>query len=954
MALLGFLGKLLDSNEREIKKFAPTVDAINAFEKAYRQLSEEELKAKTVEFKQRLQQETLDDILPEAFSAVREAGRRTLGQRHFDVQLMAGLAFHQGKIAEQKTGEGKTLSATLALYLNALTGRGVHLVTVNDYLARRDCGWMGPIYHALGLTVGVIYAGEGQLPAAILDPEYTEHAQTEERLRHLRPISRKEAYNADITYGTNNEFGFDYLRDNMAQSREQQVQREHHFAIVDEVDSILIDEARTPLIISAPDTEPTSKYYDFAKLITQLISGTDFEIDEKHRTANLTERGIKKIEKKLGIENLYEKDFQTIHHIEQALKAQTLFKRDREYVLKDGQIIIVDEHTGRLMYGRRYSEGLHQAIEAKENVVIQQESRTLATISLQNYFRMYEKLAGMTGTAATEAEEFKKIYNLDVVIIPTNKPMIRIDQADIVYKTLRAKYGAVVAEVEAAYRRGQPVLLGTRSIDHNEAISEYLKRKKITHQVLNAKQHEKEAQIIANAGKIGAVTVATNMAGRGVDIVLGGAPPELLAETGEKSENKDYKQALEKWQKEHEKVVDLGGLYVIGTERHESRRIDNQLRGRSGRQGDPGLSRFYVSLDDDIMRIFGGEQVQRLMTALKIPEDQPIEAGMVSKAIEQAQVKVEGFHFDARKQLVEYDDVMNKQREIFYQRRNKILEESQDLNSTKLKERVLKILEEEINNLVALRAPEGFSAKEIDSILQEFVAIIPFDPNSQTRLRENLNRQTSSEALTQSLKQIVEKTYHEREIQVGPELMRQVEKFTLLSSGDRLWMDHLDAIDELREGIGLRGSKETALAEYKKEAFLMFERLIAQTNYEVARTIFRIQIRPVTPTVPTQVKTQKPEALEPSPQALAPTQAVPPADRRPPTTEGRPPSAKGHLDDFAAALAGLGGKPRTVTTNRPSDGQTSVRKNKIGRNDPCWCGSGKKFKKCHYPQFPST
>src|SRR3989344_763551 len=866
MAFLGFLGKLLDSNEREVKKFDPTIAAINALEADYQKLGDEELKSKTAELKQRFERgETLDDLLPDAFAAVREAGRRTIGLRHFDAQLMAGIAFHQGKIGEQKTGEGKTLSATTALYLNALTERGVHLVTVNDYLARRDCGWNGPIYRALGLSVGVIYAGEGQQPAALYDPEHTEHAQTDERLRHLKPCSRKEAYGADITYGTNNEFGFDYLRDNMAQSRESQVQREHHFAIVDEVDSILIDEARTPLIISAPDTEPTSKYYDFAKLIPQLTSDTDFEIDEKHRTANLTERGIRKVEKKLGVENLYEKDFQTIHHIEQALKAHTLFKRDREYVLKEGQIIIVDEHTGRLMYGRRYSEGLHQAIEAKENVAIQQESRTLATISLQNYFRMYEKLAGMTGTAATEAEEFKKIYNLDVIVIPTHKPMIRINQPDIVYKTIRAKYGAVVAEVEEAYRRGQPVLLGTRSIDHNEAISEYLKRKKIPHQVLNAKQHEKEAQILADAGKIGAVTVATNMAGRGVDIVLGGTPPDVPTEVpgdveGTKEGKKSHKEAIQKWQQDHEKVVSLGGLYVIGTERHESRRIDNQLRGRSGRQGDPGLSRFFVSLDDDIMRIFGGEQVQKLMTMLKIPEDQPIEAGMVSKAIEQAQVKVEGFHFDARKQLVEYDDVMNKQREIFYKRRNSILEESEDRTSKKVSERILHILDEEIENMVALRTPEGLTEKDLDAILNEFATIIPFDPASQQRLKETMKQKQDPQEVSGALKEIVRQTYQKRETQVGPELMHQVEKFTLLSASDRLWMDHLDAIDELREGIGLRGDKQTILAEYKKEAFSMFERLIAQTDYDVARTVFRIQIRPVTPTVPTEVAAKKPEA----------------------------------------------------------------------------------------------
>jgi preprotein translocase subunit SecA len=946
MPIRNILGRLLDSNQRELKKLEPLVTSINDLEKEYKELSDENLKAKTAEFKLRIERgETLNDLLSEAFAAVREASRRTIGLRHFDVQLMAGIAFHQGKIAEQKTGEGKTLSATSALYLNALTERGTHLVTVNDYLARRDCGWMGPIYQALGLSTSVIYAGEGQLPASIFDPEFEEAAQTDERLRHLRPVSRKEAYQADITYGTNNEFGFDYLRDNMAQGQEFQVQREHHFAIVDEVDSILIDEARTPLIISAPDTEPTSKYYDFANLVNQLSSDTDYEIDEKHRTANLTDRGIKKIEKRLNVDNLYEKDFQTIHHIEQALKARTLFHRDKEYVIKDDQIIIVDEHTGRLMYGRRYSEGLHQAIEAKENVKIQQESRTLATISLQNYFRMYEKLAGMTGTAATEAEEFKKIYNLEVIVVPTNEPMVRKDLSDIVYKTLRAKYGAVVAEVKEAYERGQPVLLGTRSIDNNEAISEYLKRKKIPHQVLNAKQHEKEAQIIANAGKVGAVTVATNMAGRGVDIVLGGAPPDLPAEASAKVGDDSYKKAIEKWRNEHEKVVKLGGLYVVGTERHESRRIDNQLRGRSGRQGDPGLSRFFVSLDDDIMRIFGGEQVQKLMTTLKIPEDQPIESGMVSRAIEQAQVKVEGFYFDARKQVVEYDDVMNKQREIFYKRRNKILEESQEPSSAESKERILKILDEEIENLVALRAPEGISEKELDAILKEFMTIIPFDSNSQKSLKEKLATVQTPDQLTGKLKEVVQGTYSQREKQITSQLMRQVEKFTLLSASDRLWMDHLDSIDELREGIGLRGDKQTALAIYKKEAFGMFERLIAQVDYEVARTIFRIQIRPAVPIAPTDVVAEKPQAEEPT-QPIGDGEAKPKEERK--TVKEK----KGEAKDFAAAFASTGVPTAGMTTNRGQTKVQSVRKTKkIGRNDPCWCGSGKKWKKCHYPEI---
>ncbi|MEK7129444.1 MAG: preprotein translocase subunit SecA, partial [Patescibacteria group bacterium] len=654
--MLKFLGRLLDSNEKELKRLRASAEAINQQEEDVRKLKEGGFAKKTAEFKERLTHDaTLDDMLPEAFALVREASHRTIGERHFDVQLMAAVALHTGKIAEQKTGEGKTLSATPALYLNALTGRGVHLVTVNDYLARRDAGWMGPIYHLLGVSVAAIISDQSFL----YDPEFTDPAATDWRLRHLRPVTRKEAYLADITYGINSEFGFDYLRDNMASDMSQLAQREYHFAVIDEVDSILIDEARTPHIISAPDTEATHKYYDYAKIVEKLTGQLDFVVDEKLRTAHLTDHGILKIEKMLGVGNIYETNFETVHHIEAALKAKTLFAKDKDYIVKDGQVVIVDEFTGRLLVGRRFSEGIHQAIEAKEGVSIQQESKTLATVSLQNYFRMYQKLAGMTGTASTEAEEFKKIYNLDVVAIPTHRPMIRRDFADSVYKTPRAKYAAVVADITDCYKRGQPVLVGTTSIEKNEIISEFLKRKGVPHQVLNAKNHLREAMIIADAGKKGAVTVATNMAGRGVDIILGGSKKEKW-EMVEKEWEKEQKE----WQKRHEEVVRAGGLHVIGTERHESRRIDNQLRGRSGRQGDPGTSRFYVSLEDDIMRLFGGEQVARLMTIFKLPEDVPLEHGMVSRAIEQAQTKVEGFQFDSRKNMVDYDDVINKQREI--------------------------------------------------------------------------------------------------------------------------------------------------------------------------------------------------------------------------------------------------------------------------------------------------
>ncbi|OGM80245.1 preprotein translocase subunit SecA, partial [Candidatus Woesebacteria bacterium RIFOXYB1_FULL_40_26] len=627
--MLNIFSKLLDLNQREIDRLQKIVDEINVFEKKLKTEKTPKLKEKTEEFKERLKKgETLEDILPEAYAVVREASERAIGLRPFDVQLMAAVALFEGKVAEQKTGEGKTLSAVPALYLRALTGKGVHLVTVNDYLARRDAGWNGPIFNLLGLSVGSIIQ-EGK--SFVFDPKFSDTSHGDERLSHLKGAERKLAYQSDILYGTNNEFGFDYLRDNMVSALPEMVQRGHYFAIVDEVDSVLIDEARTPLIISMPDTEPTDKYYKFAQLVDKLNSDTDYSVDEKAKSATLTERGIERVEKILGVDNLYEKDFEAIHHIENALRARTLYLQDRDYVVKENQVIIVDEFTGRLMVGRRWSDGLHQAVEAKEGVVIQQESKTLATISFQNYFRMYEHLSGMTGTAATESEEFKKIYTLDVVVIPTHKDMIRKDKSDMIYKTLRGKYGAIVAEIEELHKKGQPVLVGTTSIEKNEIISEYLKRKKIPHNVLNAKNHEKEASIIADAGKVGGVTVATNMAGRGVDIVLGGGKPDPATSA--------LRGASKKWEEEHDKVVKAGGLCVIGTERHEARRVDNQLRGRSGRQGDPGASRFYLSLEDDLMRIFGGEQISSLMDKLSLPEETPIENSLVSRAIEQAQIK---------------------------------------------------------------------------------------------------------------------------------------------------------------------------------------------------------------------------------------------------------------------------------------------------------------------------
>ncbi len=893
-----FLTKLLDANEKELARVRVIVDKINSFEESIRKLTDSKLSEKTAEFKERLVSgETIDDLLPEAFALVRDAARRKIGERHFDVQLVASVILHRGAVAEQKTGEGKTLSAIPSLYLNALTLRGAHLVTVNDYLARRDCGWMGPIFHLLGLKTSAIIHDQSFL----YDPEYLDKSATDWRLTHLRPITRKEAYETDVTYGINSEFGFDYLRDNMVSESSQMVQRGFHYAIVDEVDSVLIDEARTPHIISAPDMEPTKKYYEYAKLIEKLNKDIDYNIDEKLRTAHLSEHGVLKVEKMLGVSNLYEKDFASIHHIEAALKARTLFLRDKDYVVKDGQVIIVDEFTGRLLIGRRFSEGLHQAIEAKEGVAIQQESRTLATVSLQNYFRMYEKLSGMTGTAATEAEEFHKIYKLDVIVIPTNKPMVRIDNPDLVYKTMRAKLTAIAVEIEECFKKGQPVLVGTTSIEKNEILSEVLRRKGVSHELLNAKNHEREASIIANAGKKGAVTVATNMAGRGVDIILGGTPPGKTQD--------GYEELYKEWRKNHDEVVKLGGLHVIGTERHESRRIDNQLRGRSGRQGDPGSSRFFVALDDEIMRLFGGEQVAKLMTIFKLPEDVPLEHGMVSRAIEQAQVKVEGFHFDSRKHLVEYDDVLNKQREIVYRLRRQIVE-GQDL-----KNMILEKLESQIHNIVNLYQASGFSSIEREKILQEFNSIIPFDPNSQKGLLLQLEQKKDADTISDFLIKVTKDTYEQKEKSVGSEIMRQIEKWASLSVVDNFWMDHLDAIDDLREGIGLRGYGQLdPLVEYKNEAFSMFERLISAIDYEIAHRIFKIQVQ-LSPDQISAIKKEQETVIAKSAKQQSVSQPF----------------------DYAQGQQSI---------------VNSQQKGKLGRNDPCWCGSGKKWKKCHYPQLP--
>ena len=900
--MLGIFGKLLDSNEREVKGLKPTIESISSFEKKLEKLDNKKLQTKFEEFKKRHEKgESLEDLLPEVFASVREAAKRTIGERHFDVQLMAATTLHHGKIAEQRTGEGKTLSATPAIFLNAIAGKGIHLITVNDYLAKRDAGWMGPVYHALGATIATIVHDE----AFIYDPKHKDTSHEDKRLQHLKPVSRREAYSADITYGTNNEFGFDYLRDNMVYKLSDKAQRGHYMAIVDEVDSILIDEARTPLIISAPAQEPTEKYVKFSKLIEKLEGATDYVIDEKQRTANLTEHGILKIEKILGVDNLYEKDFSTLHHVEEALKARTLFQKDKDYVVKDGEVIIVDEFTGRLMMGRRYSEGLHQAIEAKEGVEIQQESQTLATISFQNYFRMYEKLAGMTGTAVTEAEEFHKIYKLDVVVIPTNRDMVRKDHPDVIYKTISGKYSAVANLVAELHEKGQPVLVGTTSIEKNEFLSELLKRKGVSHALLNAKNHEKEAEIISKAGEKGAVTVATNMAGRGVDIKLG------------------------------KNTADLGGLYVIGTERHESRRIDNQLRGRSGRQGDSGETRFFISLEDDLMRIFGGEQVSKVMNFLKMPEDTPIEHGMVSKAIEGAQRKVEGHNFDIRKHTVEYDDVMNQQRQIIYGIRHKVLETA-DNQGLDLKEEILDKITIAISGMVASFNEEQDYLK----LVEEYTTIVPLDQNSKKDLETRLREFQETEKLTEFLISLTKDFYDERENSVGSETARQMEVFVYLNTIDQLWIEHLDTIDDLRSGIGLRGyAGRDPLVEYKKEAFDLFEKLVAEIDSEIVHRIFKVATQnqapiPVVAGPAIEVRPEVGISLEQETSDPRPTTVIP--------------AETGIRNGETKITIERGGKVIGQETYG-STGELTKPHGKIGRNDPCWCGSGKKYKRCHWP-----
>lgn len=901
-----FLKKIFDYNEKELTKLKRIVDEINSFEDKARKLKNDDFPKETQKLKEAVagDEKNIESILPWGAALVREAARRVLNERHFDTQLMAGIALHQGKIVEQKTGEGKTLSATVPLYLNALVEKGVHLVTVNDYLARRDCGWMGHIFDFLGLTTSAIIADT----SFIFDKNYFNKEVNDWRLIHLRPINRKEAYLTNITYGVNSEFGFDYLRDNMAQSPEELVQRDFYYAIIDEADSVLIDEARTPHIISAPFSEDVSKYYRFARLVKQLNEKDDYLVDEKLKTVHLTEKGVIKIEKLLGVKNIYEDDYDSIFHIEAALKAKTLFKKDRDYIVKDNEVIIVDEFTGRLLYGRRFSEGLHQAIEAKENVPIKQESKTLATVSLQNYFRMYKKLAGMTGTAATEAEEFHKIYHVNVVVIPTHRPMIRKDYPDLIYKKERGKFKAVIDEIIINYQTGRPVLVGTTSIEKNELLSSLLKQKGIPHQVLNAKNHEKEATIIAKAGEKYAITVATNMAGRGVDIILGGMPPNRYQLNIKES---DFKKQINDWQKKHDEVIKLGGLLVIGTERHESRRIDNQLRGRSGRQGDPGESKFFVSLEDDLMRIFGGEQISNLMTFFNFPEDQPLTHPMVSKAIEQAQIKVEGYNFDIRKHLVEFDDVLNRQREIIYSLRKKLL--FLDVgNEERFEKEIFTIFEEEFNKIINQLSLEEKNKDETTKkfVIEQIKTMVEID---EVELKKFLPQ--SEKSITFLLAE-VKKNFEKRKKRLSARLWFQIVKSLFLSIIDRNWTDHLTAIEDLREGINLRGYAQfDPLVEYKNEAFSMFEELINTINFEFTRRLFKIDV-----VVEDEIKQQgliyqEAKAINPFNQSVSQSSSV----------------------------------SNNSIINQSLSSPNHNLKKKPGRNDPCWCGSGKKYKKCHYP-----
>jgi preprotein translocase subunit SecA len=887
---MGFLDIFLgDRNKKELKKLEPIVEEINSLEAKYSDLNNGELAGHTKEFKRRLEEgESLDDILPEAFALVKEAAKRTVGLVHYDEQILAGIAMHQGKVVEQKTGEGKTLSATLPMYLNALK-KTAHLVTVNDYLARRDASWMGPIYKLLGLSVGVI---QNEQKSFLFKPEENQVSDQEKEddkavvdVEGMMPCSRREVYSCDIVYGTNNEFGFDYLRDNMAKSTQEIVQskpdeaskKSLYFAIVDEVDSILIDEARTPLIISAPDEKSGSMYARFAGIVKRLKSGQDYHIDEKDRVVNITDKGIEKIEELLNIDNIYDPNqtkelggIALIHHLEEALKAKALFKCDRDYVVKDGEVVIVDEFTGRMMPGRRYSEGLHQAIEAKEGVEVQRESLTLATISFQNLFRLYDKLAGMTGTAKTEEEEFHKIYGLDVLVVPTHEPLIRKDKADLIYQNRVSKLEAVANEIKEKNTKGQPILVGTLSVEKSEELSGLLKRKGVKHEVLNAKHHEKEAKIIAKAGKKGAVTIATNMAGRGVDIVLS------------------------------DEAKKLGGLYVLGTERHDARRIDNQLRGRAGRQGDPGESRFFLSLDDDLMRIFGGDRIKNLMNTLNLPKDQPIENRMVTNAIKNAQKKVEGINFDIRKHLLEYDDVLNKQREVIYRLRREILSGEDEEKISK----VIDLVKDHLEFIVSINSKEARDV-ELTDIISEAGSILAEKAPNKDDLADMSRDQIISE-----LEKRVEELKESRISSFGKEVFANLVSQVYLRTIDELWIGHLTLMSDLRQGIGLRGyGQQNPLVEYKKEGKQMFNRLIGEVDQKVAGLVFNLEVQLESGDRQQNIQTEgAPEAL-----------------------------AAGNFSHLRKQSS----QTESVKTVKNTD-----RFSNVGRNDPCPCGSGKKYKKC--------
>ena len=958
--MMKFLNRLVDSNDREVRRLEPVVAQINELEPEFEALSDDELRGTTQQLRDRLRDElgelltpidlravapgdeeetelagdparhseerkeqrkaerqtidaALDELLPRAFAAVREAMKRALGKRHYDVQLMGGMVLHRGAISEMKTGEGKTFVAPLAAYLNGLTGRGVHVVTVNDYLAKRDAQWIGAVFHRLGMQVGSIQHDT----AFVFDPDFP---QTDERLRNLRPVPRGEAYAADVTYGTNNEFGFDYLRDNLVIDLAQRVQRGHFFAIVDEVDNILIDEARTPLIISGQAEESADKYIQFARLTPRLKAEEDYIVDEKFKQVAITEVGTDKMERWLGVDNLFGNDYSMARHLEQALKAEVLYKRDRDYVVKEGEVVIVDEFTGRLMPGRRWSEGLHQAVEAKEGVKIQNESRTLATVTFQNYFRMYDKLSGMTGTAETEAEEFAKIYGLEVVVVPTNRDMVRDDFADLVFRNQRGKWNAVIDEIAEEHDRGRPVLVGTISEAVSEMLSGMLNRRGSKHNVLNAKFHEREAEIVAQAGRSGAVTIATNMAGRGTDILLGGNPEMLAAELLHKAGTNVLEATPEQYQaalaeadqicvEDRDRVLEAGGLHIVGTERHEARRIDNQLRGRSGRQGDPGSSRFYLSLEDDLMRRFASDRVSSIMGRLGFDDETALESGMVSRTIEGAQTRVEGYNFDARKHVVQYDDVINRQRETIYHERERIIR-SRNLTPT-----ILTMVEEEIRDQVlAHTAGEGPTEWNRAGLKAHLTAMVG---NLAPSALAAVDTATDVNGLANALVDALADAYEAKRKDLGDDAMGVLERVVLLRVIDSLWVEHLTAVDDMRRGIGLRAySQRDPLNEFKVEAYRMFDELKSTIRHDVSNSIFRLSVA---------------------------RDAAPQQPRR--VTEGRLELATGAMAAESAASTAVAGNGNGAGGRAP---QQTVRAGpKIGRNDPCYCGSGKKYKRCH-------